>query len=271
MVQFLKACAKDSTIATDAQITSLGTNMGTVMAMVHSEETYNIVMADEEKRKVLTHKLTGDIVWQLAVEPIKERIAHVPNADKLYQSVVDEYKNPKYSYRHALSVGDFHPGSILMKAPESSSDGNKIDLTPTLLDWEFGGINGRGVNGDIAQFLSSFHCELIKAKDDAAVLEKLTLFVRAFCDGYRERAKLLYKQDASDDNVHLMRSAFSLHGRELINLANDEHDKNADMVAKGIWYLERSGQTAEEFVDEANWAQLKDEDLLMIQSLFIKS
>lgn len=266
IVQFLKVAAKDDSIATESQIAGLGRDVRDVMALVHSDATIQTIRADENTYNRLTDKLTTDLVRNVAVIPIRERIKHHPNADRLYQQVFDEYTHPKHSYRHALSLGDFHPGSVLMRQPTPGGD-----LTPVLLDWEFGTVNGRGVNGDIAQFLASFHCELIAAKDDPSLHDTLLLFTKNFCAAYRERSRLEVKEDAHDSNAQLLRSALSLHGREMINLANDEyceHSQFQEMVDTGIWYLERVRDDAAEFVTDENWDELGNEDECLIQSLF---
>ena len=113
MVQFIKACANDNTVATDDQLAALGHGIGDIMARVHSDATIKAIKADPDTYNTLTSTLTTDIVREVAVEPIRDRIKHHPNADTLYQQVLDEFTGPKYTYRHALSLGDFHPGSVL--------------------------------------------------------------------------------------------------------------------------------------------------------------
>lgn len=237
------------------------------MALVHSPETVKRIQADPETWDRLSSTVSTDMVYAFAVAPIKDRIKDYPNGENLYNATVEEFKNPKYKYRPALSFGDFHPGSILMAHPESG-----LDMTPILLDWEFGRANGRGVNGDIAQFLSSMHCEIINAQDDSALHNLLLHFVKSFCAAYRDGAQLRVKQDPQDSNLQHLRSAFSLHGREDVNLANDIYNASPrfkEMVDTGVWYLERAGESAEHFASERNWAELKKEDYSLIQSLFI--
>ncbi|OAA70203.1 hypothetical protein LEL_10019 [Akanthomyces lecanii RCEF 1005] len=163
IVEFVKAAAKDSSIATADQISKLGHDTGSIMALVHSPETEQRIQADPEVYKSLSASVSKSIVWQFAVAPIKDRIKDYPNSEKLF--------------------GDFHPGSILLADPSAG-----VKLTPILVDWEFGRANGRGVNGDIAQFLSSMRCEITDAKDDATLHELLLLYVKSFCSAYRDAA-----------------------------------------------------------------------------------
>ncbi|KAJ6782697.1 hypothetical protein PWT90_02459 [Aphanocladium album] len=267
IVEFIKAAAKDSSIATADQISKLGHDTGSIMALVHSPATERRIQEDPEVYKSLSAAVSKSIVWQFAVAPIKDRINDYPNSEKLYDATVEEYENPKYTYRPALSFGDFHPGSILLADPSAG-----VNLTPVLVDWEFGRANGRGVNGDIAQFLSSMRCEITDAKDDATLYELLLLYVKSFCSAYREVAQLRVKKDPLDSNLQHLRSAFSLHGREDINLAHDLYhasSRSKEMIATGVWYLERAGDSADHFASDTNWEELKKEEHGLLQSLFI--
>lgn len=267
IVEFIKAAAKDAHLASAAQIAKLGSDTGSIMALVHSPETVQRIQADADVYQKLSASVSKSIVWQFAVAPIKDRIKDYPNAEKLYEATVEEYNNPKYTYRPALSFGDFHPGSILLADPAAG-----VNLTPILVDWEFGRANGRGVNGDIAQFLSSMRCEIIDAQDNSTLHELLLLYVKSFCSAYRDAAQLRVKKDPQDSNLQHLRSAFSLHGREDINLAHDLYHRSPrskDMIDAGVWYLERAGDSADHFASDANWEELKKEDQNLLQSLFI--
>ncbi|OAA55107.1 hypothetical protein ISF_08028 [Cordyceps fumosorosea ARSEF 2679] len=267
VVEFIKTAAKDA-VATADKIAKLGRDTGSIMALVHSPETVRKIQAEQPQTyEKLSVSVSKGIVWEFAVLPIKERIKSYANADKLFTATAQEYNDPEYDYRPALSIGDFHPGSILLSDPAVA-----VDLTPALVDWEFGRANGRGVNGDVAQFLSSMRCEILDAQDDAALHALLVLYVTSFCSAYREAARLRVRRDVRDGNLQLLRSAFSLHGREDVNLAHDVYHASArrrDMIDVGVWYLERAGDSAEHFVSDANWEEIKKEDRCLLQSLFI--
>ncbi|KAJ4146996.1 hypothetical protein LMH87_001549 [Akanthomyces muscarius] len=266
IVDFIKAAAKDSSIASADQVSKLGHNTGSIMALVHSPETAQKIQADPQTYEKLSQSVSTNIVWEFAVFPIKNRIKDHYNAENLYNATVEEYKNPKYTYRPALSFGDFHPGSILLADPAL-----EVNLTPILVDWEFGSAKGRGVNGDIAQFLSSMRCEIIDAKDDLVLHQLLLLYVEGFCSAYRDAAQLRVKRDPQDSNLQLLRSTFSLHGRENINLAHDIYQassRSKEMVDAGVWFLERAGDSAEHFVSDPNWGELHKECHGLLQSLF---
>lgn len=244
------------------QIRQLGTVVGTIIATLHAPETRDAATPVSQS---IAHDLTRDIVWSAVVEPMRPRLDKAINSEKLYQIIVDEFRQPKHKYRETLSMGDLNPGSVLLV---NGSD----DLTPILVDWEFGKSNGRGVNGDTAQFLASFHCEVLAARGNETLTARFTAFLESFCKGYREKAALEYTRDAKDEILQLMRSTFALHGREVVNHAFDDHRESAHfdkMVDMGLWYLERSGLDAEEFVSDSNWSELRNEDLMLLQSLFI--
>lgn len=242
---------------------SLGQSIGSIMAIVHSHAVHQTIQ-NSECNSILTHSLTTELVWRIAVKPVIDRVQSASDPQTLYNRVVKDYQAPKYDYVHALSFGDFHPGSVLLRKECN-------DRTPILVDWEFAQVNGRGVNGDMAQFLASLHLDLIKAKDDSHLYARFKTFALSLCTGYQVSSKQVAKQDATDPAVQLLRSAFILHGREMVNLAfeeNQQHPKFREMVDMGIWYLEAAGDNANAFVQPFNWQRLQNEDLRLIQILF---
>lgn len=262
IVDFLTTCADTDAYAKHAS--GIGSSVGSIMALVHSETVNQIIREDSAATELLTQRLTSDLVYNLAVEPVLERVHTAQDPQRLYSRVVANYRASNDTYPHALSFGDFHPGSILLPR-----DGT--DLTPILVDWEFAQVNGRGVNGDMAQFLASMHLELIKYQDNTSVYKRLQSFVLSLCKAYQKSSGHTLERNSSNVGVRLMRSAFILHGREMVNLAFEEnktHDRFQDMVDMGIWYLEHAGDDEDDFIEASNWEMLKDEDLQLIQLLF---
>lgn len=262
IVDFLTTCADTDTNAQHAS--DIGTAVGSIMALIHSKAVNQKIRQDPAATELLTQRLTSDLVYQLAVEPVLQRVHTAQDPQRLYDRVIANYRASNDTYPHALSFGDFHPGSILLPR-------DVTELTPILVDWEFAQVNGRGVNGDIAQFLASMHLELIKHQDNASVYTRLRTFVLSLCTAYQKSSGLTLERNSSNVGVCLMRSAFILHGREMVNLAFEEnkaHEKFQDMVDMGIWYLEHAGDDEDDFVAASNWHALKDEDLQLIQLLF---
>lgn len=269
IVQFLRTAAKNPSIASDEQIAHIGSTVGQAFALTHSQGTTKRILENTETAQVLTHSMAESVVWKAAIEPVQERLAGRQNGQLLYDRIVQEWKSPKYETRTCFSLGDFTPGTVLLKDPSSGSS----DLTPIIVDWEFAQVNGHGVNGDIAQFLASICCEIISAKGDSVLHASLLHFTTNFCTGYCEAAKLHFKQAADDGNLQLLRSAFIMAGREIINQAHDVYGKSEyfqDMLDRGVWYVEHAGADMEEFIGDRNWAEIIKEDGLLLQSLFIQ-
>lgn len=262
IVDFLTTCA--DTDANTQHASDIGNAVGSVMALVHSESVNQIIRQDSVATELLTQTLTSDLVYNLAVEPVLERVHTAQDPQRLYNRVVANYRASNDTYPHALTFGDFHPGSILLPR-----DGT--EWIPILVDWEFAQVNGRGVNGDMAQFLASMHLELIKHRDNTSVYKRVQSFVLSLCKAYQKSSGRTLARNPSNVGIRLMRSAFILHGREMVNLAFEEnkaHDKFQDMVDMGMWYLEHAGDDENGFVEASNWEALKDEDLQLIQLLF---
>lgn len=268
IVDFIKACVQDPGIGSEDEIEEVGRTVGGVFASVHSPVTAARIHADAATAARLTHTLADDVVWKAAVEPILSRIEpHSNTANCLYDRVVKDYKSPDSLYRQCFALGDFTPGSILMT--KGSKSGHC--LVPIIVDWEFAQINGRGVNGDMAQFLASLHCELLAATKHTELYRMLSRFILGLCSAYRDAAKLTFKTQCNDSNMQLMRSAFIMHGREMINQAYELHagdDSFQDMVCTGIWYLDKAKDTIAEFVIADNLLELNNEDEMLIQRLF---
>ncbi|KAK5999233.1 4-hydroxytryptamine kinase-like protein [Cladobotryum mycophilum] len=266
VVEFLKACADRPGLVSEDQIANIGRTVGQLFATIHSQETADKIKTQPGIAKTLTHSLTKKLVLNVAVEPIRERLSRPPNAEQLYARVLKDYQDSEYNYRQCLVLGDFTHASILLQPPGLGSD-----LTPVLVDWEFAQINGRGVNGDMAQFLANIHLELLGATENTTLYQLLSRFMSELCAAYRDSANLVYKKESGDMNVQLMRSAFILHGREMLNQAHELHDNHPrfkNMACIGAWYIERAGDNINDFLDNDNWEEVQKEDALVIQSMF---
>lgn len=279
IVDFLKLSS-----TSNSAVSHLGSSLGAIMAAIHGPSTQALLKSSPSTYTSLCSAVSRPIVRQFAVLPIEGRIKDYPNASALYAATLEEFDTPKYTYPPSLTFGDFHPGSVLLPHPDSPSSSSSSSTpsssassspTPILLDWEFARADGRGVNGDMAQFLASIRCELYHhhhSSANPALHANLLLFTKHLCASYREAAQLHVKRDADDVNLKLLRSACSLHGREVVNLAHDVYADSPEfrkMVDVGVWYLQTAGKDAEEFATEGNWERLKGEDEGMIQSLFV--
>lgn len=239
----------------------LGDSVGKILAGFHTTELQNAPAP-------LRNDFTKDLVFMAAVKPLETHLAHLPNCQQLCKRVEEDYLYPNYDYPGVLCHGDIHSGSVLITK-------NGGDAHPVVIDMEFAKLGGRGVNGDVSQFLASIHCGLIAAelnRDDASVAA-ISNFVKKFCTAYRNGTRWIYsvREGAGNQGAQLMRSCFILHGREMINYAYDSckvetHRKK--MVQIGVWYLEQAADDVEGFTDKRRQEEFKTEHGLVIQSLF---
>ncbi|KAJ3473443.1 hypothetical protein NLG97_g10304 [Lecanicillium saksenae] len=251
-------------------VDKLGQTLGTSLAIMHSADTTRAIEASAIK-DIMSERLTDEAVWFLAMELLPDHLSSAPRGKDYFQWLADDMRNPPRAYPPCLMHGDFNYGNILMPA-DAIETGNS---QPILADWEFATSRGRGVNGDLSEFLSIIHCRIIAGRNDAQRSTSTGLFrhlCASFCTAYRERAGLVCKMDADDLNTQLYRSALLLSGRDVLTFANDAcaDDPSFDeMVRVGFWYFERAGASVEEFVKESNRAELEKEDEGLVRSLFI--
>ncbi|KAM5347208.1 hypothetical protein ACJ41O_010213 [Fusarium nematophilum] len=264
---FLVAHSRRPQDEVEPKVAKLGRDMGTIFASIHSPETVSKVQAsDPQAAAKLSLPITADVVYIAAVEPLRFRLRGYANAEKLLNRVKADFYEPDTTYPPSLTIGDFTQGSILMRFP-----GHDDDWTPTLVDWEFGQLNGRGANGDMAQFLAHLQCEIISLPLASSARRILSDFATSFCTGYADRADLRFRKDLEDQTLRLLRGAFITHGREMVNQAWERYEGNEkfeEMWSKGVWYLERAGDGMREFLEEQNWAKIELQSKSFVRMLF---
>jgi hypothetical protein len=241
-----------------------GEVVGRFFGLLHSSASYNKVKSDARLSQILSHSFTESIVYDCAVQPILQRLKQysITNAEELYDRVVEDFKLPSFTYMPSLSMGDFHPGSILLSQESAPST---MESIIALIDWEFAGMGGRGANGDMAQFLAWMQCYMIALEGQQSTQAVAMAFMRGMCQSYAATANDdVWRESPGDACLEILRSCFILHGREIINQAFDkpwDSDERSiqKMVEKGAWYIERAGKNVEDMLAADNWAELKKE------------
>lgn len=248
-------------------VSRIGDILGYSLAKFHSQKASKAIHAHPEIAQVLSQKLTDDVVWYLSMELLPEYLEKVFNGDKYFQRLVKDVKSPEYTYPLCLQHGDFNFGNIVL--PLSEDD----NMYPYVIDWEFGTGRGRGVNGDISEFLSLLHCRLIIARTEESGLgDLIRTLLQKFCSAYRQEAGLKCTMSADDVNSQLYRSALLLTGRDILVYAFDacqDETTFKEMFNLSVWYFERAGDDMDEFLQESNRLELMNEDEGLIRSLFI--
>lgn len=246
----------------------IGHTLGLSLAMLHSPDTIQ-ALESSGLQQVVSQRLTDDVVWFLSMELLPDYLAGAAKASEYFDWLVEDIKSPKHVYPPCLMHGDFNYGNILLQT-DALETGN---TQPMVIDWEFSTSQGRGVNGDVSEFLSMIHCRVISGRHQQTPSSTyFRLLCTSFCSAYRDKAQLVCTMQVDDLNTQLYRSALLLSGRDILTFANDAcHDDPAfgEMVAVGLWYFERAGPSMEDFVQESNAVQLAREDEGFVRSLFI--
>lgn len=252
-----------------SRIADAGRALGASLANLHSQFTVDKIAQFPETAKCLSQSLTQELVWAVMVDPMSKYLKDLPDGPELCRRVAEDFKTPMASLSAVLSHGDFHNGNVML--PKSLPRSGHT-LVPMVVDWEFAHLNGRGVNGDAAEFTAGLHCKLIKArKTDSVLATFLRQMISGFCAGYRETSGLRYDTRPDNVNLQLLRSALLFHGTEMVSCAyeySSESDAFCEIFATGVWYLSVAGENASEFAQEGNLAQLKEEDEGIVTSLF---
>lgn len=250
----------------DELVAQIGHSLGTTLATMHGAAMTQSVAASSVSG-ILAQRLTDEAVWFLAMELLPDHLSSAPRAKEYFQWLADDMQ--KATYPPCLMHGDFNYGNILMHADALASNNPQ----PIVADWEFATSLGRGVNGDLSEFLSIVHCRIVGGRVNEAPSARLfRALCASFCEAYRDKAQLVCKMQADDLNTQLYRSALLLSGRDILTFANDgcaDYPNFDELVKIGLWYFERAGANMEEFVKEENQAELKKEDEGLIRSLFI--
>ena len=254
-----------------SQITAAGITLGTSLALLHSQSTVDGIGQFPEIRDTLSQSLAQELVWAVMVDPMPKYLKELPGGDELARRVAEDFKTPKPALSAVLSHGDFHNGNIMFQNCLANLH-DKLD--PIVLDWEFAHLNGRGINGDAAEFTAGLHCKLIHARNnDPALARLLRGLLTGFCKGYRETARRRYRADKDDVDLQLLRSAMLFHGTEMVSCAfeySSESKAFDDIFEVGVWYLRRAGKDMCEFVREKNLVLLREEDEGIVTSLFLE-
>ncbi|KAK3694202.1 hypothetical protein B0T22DRAFT_63897 [Podospora appendiculata] len=265
--------------------TNIGHRLGSFYADVHSPDSLSAVrerISESDNTRFLDR--TVNSAFNFAVKPILERLQKpggldATTAEKLYARVHGDFVREPYPGETCLSMGDFHPGSVLVNPLRDWTNADS-QVEVGAIDWEFATVhNGRGANGDMAQFLASFHALLWYLPLGTLTHDMVGWFVKELCQTYATQSGLAEKTGkskrvATNPAMGLLRSAMILFGRETINQAIDfERDNGSrvpvvEMVKAGAWYLERAGNSVEEMLEPENWAELMKEEMGIMLRLF---
>ena len=277
----------------------VGSRLGQFLGDLHAP--HRVIFDREPNPSDVAAKRNVELEW--AVKPIERHLqkCDIPDAKELYDRIVEDFQPTDSSAEEpSFVLGDLTPGAILLDDLSDSEESTRLGV----IDWEFSG-RGRGMHGDMAQLLAQVHLHLIAAKEHSR--QGATSAIEAFIDGittaYRTQRRETdptwgTSQISLDDHhsstpppvqgtqavaataaTRMLRSAFILHGREMINGAFDldwhceyccccrAEPENKEkcaliktMVDRGVWYLRTATASDVEFVQPDNWKTVGEEE-----------
>ncbi len=257
--------------------------IGILFAQLHSSESAEKIRFSgfEAVLSLLERSTSKSVIYEAAVQPVLLRLQEqggldTATAHRLYARVEQDFERKAYAGEPSLSMGDFHPGCILVSPLQDWPDDAASGVDVGVIDWEFTKLNGRGISGDIPQLLASLHCQLLSLAEGSPAYEATLCFARTVCTAYASQAQLAAKtvdRSARNPMMGICRSALILLGRETINQAIDRQWESGgtsvkEMVQAGAWYIERAGEDVQDMLQEDNWNDLLRERFPFISLLF---
>lgn len=196
----------------------IGEKLGRFFSRLHDSSTHRAILEAqglEGQNIVPSLPEMKTVVHEHAIKPIKSQLLKFPSllereeADALYEAIEADFLRPTPQQEQCFVLGDCWTGSVLIDLKPGTDD-----VAAGVIDWEFSNTSGRGVNGDISQFLA--HLELLRIAASSRGAEQASghlSAVDAIVSGF------IHKYQTNHFEEELMRSALLSHGAEIINCA----------------------------------------------------
>lgn len=283
----------------------VGARLGQFLGELHAP--HKVIFDSDSSPSDIDAKRNVEFEW--AVKPVERHLSQFDISDgkELYERIDEDFQPTDNAAELSFVLGDLTPGAILLGDLFSKGQ------TPLgVIDWEFSG-RGRGMHGDMAQLLAQVHLHLIAyLQSNLAASSAIEALIDGITTAYRMQrretdpawgASLIplvdrnspappLKAAATTAQTRMLRSAFILHGREMINGALDldwdcdcnhcnagsEKEKEKcllikSMVDQGVWYLRTATASDVDFVREKNWMStvMKEKGRILINMLWRSS
>ena len=265
----------------------VGVRLGRFFAALHSKHSLQAV--GKKRMDELRNPDVKDFIYNEVVVPVEACLQrfNISDASQLYRRVESDFQRENRIEEQSLVVGDLWPGGILL---------GKVDAPEDILgvvDWEFASLD-RGLHGDMAQLFAHLHLHLLASTEGSVARTALQTLLASISSTYRRQCRILglaWTLPASpgfvdspssapvfsSEGASVLRSAFILHGREMISNAllqkwpckccQDSQYQNcallSEMVNKGAWYLRRAGDSEAESVGEENWREIYENENIL--------
>ena len=211
-------------------------------------------------------------MYENNVEPLHDYLTSyggVPDSAELIARVTAGFASLE-DETPVFSFGDAWTGAVIL-SEEGPSEFPSATETIGIVDWEFAN-KGRGLNGDMAQLLADLQSYLLEAEGAARPMHLATkALMDSIVCSYRRHSRIrgspwatdAGSTDLPDGIAKPLRSAFVLHGREIIVAAftgswtckccgsGGEKTNHCAVrkakVEKGVWYLRAAGDDIVQF------------------------
>lgn len=209
----------------------LGERLGSFFAVLHSpqvlDEARSMLISDSE----LQNPSAREVIVDGAIMPVRGHLGRFPNlisfseVDQLLTALTEDFWRSNEASEESLVLGDCWTGAILAPSAHDALD-PECPIKVGVIDWEFASI-GRGVHGDMAQFLA--HLELLSiSASQSPDFESHGVAVGSLIDSITSsyRARSTHPASRLDDGhdpssqplrTKVIRSALLSHGAEIIN------------------------------------------------------
>ncbi|KIW32440.1 uncharacterized protein PV07_03987 [Cladophialophora immunda] len=230
-----------------ARYRRIGEKLGTFFACLHRPSSVHSVLGalhtqgdGQQQRPRDTFPSLPEMktaIHDHVIKPIRAHLLKFPSllneaeAETLFAAVEADFLRPTPLEEQCVVLGDCWTGAVLVDLgvatgePNVDTDVDDVDVGVGIIDWEFASISGRGVNGDVSQFLA--HLELLRVAAHThppgyarGHLSAVNAIIEGFISQYKPAQTRRFVRDGdSDDDDRVLRSAYLLHGAELINCA----------------------------------------------------
>lgn len=212
---------------------TLGTMLGSFFAQLHSQRVRQAILNNAFGVDSVTAVEGGKngfpslpemktVVHEHAIKPLRSQLCLFPNlvgieeADALFSAIDADFSRDTAEQEQCFVIGDCWTGTVLLNL-----DPDIKGLHVGIIDWEFANLSGRGINGDLSQFLAHLELFLIAAYSWGEYgapghVAALRAILKGLVSSYSaERDKV--QNSALEETI--TRSALLSHGAELINCA----------------------------------------------------
>ncbi|KIW68368.1 hypothetical protein PV04_04321 [Phialophora macrospora] len=210
-----------------------GEKLGSFFARLHDPGTHRSVMGpgsippqdgsrDDPKAPDTFPSLPElkSIVHDHAIKPLLPQLLNCPSlldeeeAAVIFAAVEADFLRACPLEEQCFVLGDCWTGAVLL---DLSPAVGPMGVGVGVIDWEFSNTAGRGINGDVSQFLAHLEClrVAVHTREVQLVSGHLSA-LNAIVEGFVEKYRTIQTKEFAD---RIMRSAYLSHGAEIVNCA----------------------------------------------------